>query len=348
MTTPFEAAGGWPGILGTLQAGDDLTAEQTESIFADVLAGNATDAQIAAFIVSLRSKGETVEELTGMVRAMKAAGTPLSVPANAIDIVGMGGSPSRRKAALNVSTMASFVAAGAGAVICKHGNRKASSTSGSFDLLEELGAAFEFDANHLSTVVRETGVGFAFAKLYHPSMRHVGSVRLELGIPTVFNALGPLANPAWVTRQVVGVAEDELADRMIAVLAATGSEFAWVVTGPGHLDELSTTGPSSIRQLSDGEITTFSVDPADHGIAPPAEGALDGGDAAANKAIFERLLAGETGAVRDIVALNAAAGLVVAGVATDLGDGMQRAAESIGSGAAQATLTAHVQASNAA
>ncbi len=347
MTTDFETAGGWPAILGALQAGHDLTAAQTKAVLAEVLAGRAEDSQIAAFIVAIRMKGETVEELTGMVEAMHAEATPLSVAPDAIDIVGMGGAPSRRRAALNVSTMACFVAAAAGATVLKHGNRKASSTSGSFDFLEALGAQFEFGADHLQKVVAETGVGFAFAKLYHPSMRHVGPVRVQLGVPTVFNALGPLANPARVTRQVVGVADADLGERMLGVLAATGSEFSWIVTGDGQLDELSTTGPTVVHQLDHGQISRFTIDPQDHGIAPPADGALDGGDAAANTAIFDRMLAGETGAARDIVVLNAAAGLVVAGVATDIGDGITRAGAALDSGEARATVDAHVQATAA-
>lgn len=348
MTTEFETAGGWATILGTLQAGNDLTSAQTQMVLAEMLAGRAADSQIAAFIVAIRMKGETIEELTGMVEAMQAEATRLTVAPDAIDIVGMGGAPSRRRAALNVSTMACFVAAAAGATVLKHGNRRASSTSGSFDFLEALGAQFEFDAEHLQRVVAETNVGFAFARLYHPSMRHVGPVRAQLGIPTVFNALGPLANPARVTRQVVGVANAELGERMAGVLHATGSTFSWVVTGDGQLDELSTSGPTTVHELDNGAIRTFTIDPQAHGIAPPADGALDGGDAAANVAIFDRLLGGETGAIRDIVALNAAAGLVVAGVATDIADGLERAAAAIDSGAARATTDAHVGATNAA
>ena len=347
MTTDFETNGGWPTILGALQAGENLTAAQTQDVLAEILAGRAEDSQIAAFIVAIRMKGETVEELTGMAEAMHAAATPLRVAPDAIDIVGMGGAPRRRRAALNVSTMASFVAAAAGATVLKHGNRKASSTSGSFDFLEALGASFEFDAAHLQAVVEQTRVGFAFARLYHPSMRHAGPVRVQLGIPTVFNALGPLANPARVTRQLVGVANAELGSRMLGVLAATGSEFSWVVTGDGQLDELSTTGPSVVHQLDNGAITEFTIDPREHGIPQPADGDLDGGDAQANRAIFDRMLAGEPSAARDIVVLNAAGGLVVAGVASDLDDGLARAREAIDSGAARTTVDAHVAATNA-
>ena len=339
-----DDAGGWPTILGELAAGHDLSGDQTEAVLASVLAGEATDAQIAAYIVALRQKGETVDELAGMVRSMHAAATPLSMPEGTIDIVGMGGAPSRRRAALNVSTMASIVAAAAGAKVCKHGNVKASSTSGSFDLLAALGIPAEIEPATLERLVAEVGIGFAFARVYHPAMRHVGAVRMELGIPTVFNALGPLSHPARLTRQVVGVADDALADKMIAVLAATGSERAWVVTGHGPLDELSTTGPTTIRELRDGHIVSFVVEPGDFGLAVPDPEELDGGDAEVNRMILDRILAGEPGAPRDIVALNAAAGLVVADVAGDLADGVERAAAAIDSGAAARTLDALIAA----
>ncbi len=346
-TATLTELGGWPSVLGALQAGEDLDAQRTEAVLAAILDGQATDAQIAAFIVGIRQKGETVDELVGLVRAMHGAATPLTMPSDAIDIVGMGGAPSRRRAALNVSTMACFVAGAAGATVCKHGNRKASSTSGSFDLLEALGVGFELDAAALEAAVAEAGVGFAFARIFHPAMRHVGPVRMELGIPTVFNALGPLAHPARLARQVVGVADDRLADRMIAVLKETGSEHAWVVTGEGPLDELSIDGPTVVRSLRSGEITTFEVDPQSLGIAPPAPGALDGGDATQNKAILDRLVAGEeTGPIHDIVCLNAAAGLVVAGIADDLTDGFARAADAVASGAAATTLQRVVAATN--
>ncbi len=336
--TAIDEAGGWPAILGSLSAGADLTGEQTRAVLDTILAGEATDAQIAAYIVALRQKGETVEELAGMVRAMHDAATPLTMPEDTIDIVGMGGAPARRRAALNVSTMACFVAGAAGARVCKHGNIKASSTSGSFDLLAAMGVPTDIDPSALERMVAETGVGFAFARSYHPAMRHVGPVRMQLGIPTVFNALGPLAHPARLRRQVVGVADEALADKMIAVLEATGSERAWVVTGHGPLDELATTGPTAVRELRGGAVRSFVVDPRELGLAEPAAGALDGGDAEANKAILERIVEGEPGAARDIVALNAAAGLVVAGVVDELADGLTRCFEAIDSGAAARKL----------
>jgi anthranilate phosphoribosyltransferase len=340
--TELDAHGGWPGILGTLSAGDDLTADATEAVLGTILSGAATDAQISAFIVALRLKGETVEELTGLQRAMLDAATPLDVPEGTIDIVGVGGAPSRRLHALNVSTMAAFVAAGAGAVVCKHGNRKASSTSGSFDLLEALGVGVDISPQELESQVCEIGLGFAFARTFHPAMRHVGPVRAELGIPTVFNILGPLSHPGRLTRQVIGAADWSIADRMIRLLRATGSERALVVHGDGGLDELSTTGPSRVLSLENGEITELTVDATELGLALATADDLAGGGAATNATIARRILDGEAGPKRDIVVLNAAAGLVAAGVADDLADGVIRAAAAIDDGRAAAKLAALV------
>jgi len=337
--------GGWKGTLSGLMAGTDMAGDHAAAVLSEILQGNATEAQIAGFVTALGIKGQTTDELAAMVGVMHDAATPLHVPEGTIDIVGMGGSPARRVAAVNVSTMACFVASAAGATVCKHGNRKASSTSGSFDLLEELGVKFDVPPEKLSEVVRQVGVGFAFAKAYHPALRHAGPVRVQLGVPTVFITLGPLANPARVKRQVVGVADAELGARMVDVLRATGSEAAWVVTGTGSLDELTTAGPSTVHRLADGDITTVTIDPQALGIAKPANGALDGGDASVNAAIARRVFAGEPGAVRDIVVLNAAAGLVVAGLAGDIEEGLTLSSEAIDSGGAAAKVDALVAAS---
>jgi len=339
MTT-LDAHGGWPGVLGTLADGNDLDADSTRAVLATILAGEATDAQIAAFIVGLRIKGETVAELTGLQGAMIDAATPLTVPDDTIDIVGVGGAPSRRVHALNVSTMASFVAAGAGATVCKHGNRKASSTSGSFDLLEQLGIDVDVSPDALEAQVRDHGVGFAFARTFHPAMRHVGPVRAELGIPTVFNILGPLSHPGRLSRQVIGAADWSIADRMIRVLQATGSVRSLVVHGDGGLDELTTTGPSKMLSLEGGEITEIAVDAAALGLAPATPEDLAGGDAAANADIARRIFAGEPGPKRDIVVLNAAAGLVAAGIVDELEAGIESAAAAIDDGRAAAKVEA--------
>ncbi len=338
--TNLEAHGGWPGILGALSSGDDLRADATRAVLGTILAGAATDAQISAFIVALRLKGETVEELTGLQGAMLDAATPLDVPADTIDIVGVGGAPSRRVHALNVSTMAAFVAAGAGAVVCKHGNRKASSTSGSFDVLEALGVRVDISPQELESQVRDIGLGFAFARTFHPAMRHVGPVRAELGIPTVFNILGPLSHPGRLTRQVIGAADWSIADRMIRVLQATGSERALVVHGEGGLDELTTIGPSKMLLLEDGEIHERTIDAIELGLDRAAPEDLAGGDAEVNAAIARRVFGGETGPARDIVVLNAAAALVAAGIAEELADGVTKAAAAIDDGRAAAKLAA--------
>jgi anthranilate phosphoribosyltransferase len=335
MADEFE---GWPATLGTLTRGDDLTAGQARAAMDEILEGVATPAQIAAYIVALRMKGETVDEMVGMVDAMLAAAQPLSLPEGVIDIVGTGGAPFRRAHALNVSTMASIVAAGAGAKVCKHGNRKASSTSGSFDLLEALGVTIELDGPAVAACVEKAGVGFCFARLFHPAMRHAAPVRAELGVPTVFNLLGPLSHPGHVTRQVVGVADPAMAERVLGVMQARGAERAMVVHGDDGLDELTLTTTSTVRELRDGEVTTYTVDPADLGLTVVDAETLAGGDPETNARLAQELFAGAAGPVRDIVCFNAAAGLVVAGMVDDLAAGLEQATDAIDEGRARATL----------
>ncbi len=336
----MDALGGWSGLIGELMAGRELSAAACGAALREILSGSVTDAQIAAFIVALRMKGETVGEVTGLVDAMMASAEPIELPAGpaAIDIVGTGGAPTRRVHALNVSTMASFVAAGAGARVVKHGNRKASSTSGSFDLLEALGVAVELDGPGVAHCVEQTGIGFCFARSFHPAMRFVGPVRTQLGVPTVFNYLGPLSHPARVDRQVIGVSDPRVAPTVVGVLAARGAARAMVVTGSDGMDELTTTGPSTLHELRDGAVTTRTFEPGEVGIAVVAPSAIAGGDATANAAIAARVLGGESGPHRDIVCLNAAAGLVVSGLVDDLADGVEAACRSIDSGAAQQVL----------
>ena len=338
----LDEHGGWPGVLGALTGGEPIGADAARAALGAVLAGEATDAQIAGFIVAMKSKGETAEELRGLVEAMCEAAVPLDLPPETIDIVGTGGSPGRRAGALNVSTMASVVAAGAGATVCKHGNNRASSTSGSFDLLEALGAAVGVGPDELREQVRDIGLGFAYARSYHPAMRNVAGVRTELGIPSVFNLLGPLSHPGQVRRQVVGVADPDRARRVAEVLRDTGSERSMVVHGHGPLDELSLTGPSVVTELNGGRIRSYEVSPADAGLAPAAPEDLRGGDAAVNAAVLGDILAGGGGACRDIVVLNAGAGLMVAGMADDLRSGAEAAAAAIDDGRAAAKLEALV------
>lgn len=334
-------------MLGALTARQDLDAATAAAATAEILDGNATSAQIAGFIVALRMKGETVEELTGMVAAMieRAAPVHLARPEGVIDLVGTGGD---RSHSINVSTLAALTVVGAGGRVCKHGNRAASSACGTADLLEALDVAFDLGPEGVARCVDTVDVGFCFAPRFHAAMRHAGPTRKELGVPTVFNVLGPLANPARVRRQVTGVADPSMAERMIRVLAANGSERALVLYGHDGLDELTTTTTSTVHELRDGEIRTYEVDPAALGLAPATLDDLRGGDAATNAALARRVLGGEPSPRADIVALNAAAGLVAAGVVDDLPAGLDAARTSLADGRAAAALDALVAESQAA
>ena len=244
--------GGWPTLLGRLVDGSDLTTEEARDVMAVVLAGKATDAQLAGLLLGLRGKGEAPAEVSGMVDAMLDAAAPLDLAQpNVIDLVGTGGSPRRRTRALNVSTAACFVAAGAGAKVCKHGNRRASSTSGSSDVLDELGIAVELDGPQVAACVAQVGLAFAFARMFHPAMRHAAAVRAELGIPTVFNLLGPLAHPAHLTRAVIGVSDPSRLELLAQVMRRRGVERVWLVHGEDGLDELSTSSDSQIIEVKE-------------------------------------------------------------------------------------------------
>lgn len=337
----------WSGVLSRLLAGSDLSGEEAHHIVAAMLAGQATDAQVAGFLMALASKGETTEEVLGMRDAMIAASTPLELPDGTVDIVGVGGAPRRRVAAFNVSTIASIVAAAAGGTICKHGNRKASSTSGSFDLLEAFGVNIEASPEIVASGVSEIGLGFAFARAHHPSMRHVGPARAQLGVPTVFNVLGPVAHPGLVKRQVLGVPDAARADQIAGVVAGTDAELVWVVHGHDDLDELSLTGPARVTEVSQGAVRSFVVDPADVGLARVDADAIKGGDAALNKTLAEAVFAGEASANRDMVVLNAAAGLVVGGQVASLAEGVDAASAAIDDGQAGAKLDALIAHTNA-
>lgn len=345
----LEAIGGWPVVLARLAAAGDLSSEEARAALADVLQGNATPAQIAAFVFGLRCKGETVEEMSGMVAAMLEAAERVDVgPELADRVVDTCGTGGDRSGTINVSTIAALVVAGAGVPVCKHGGRAASSKAGSADVLEALGVVIDLGPEGVAQCVREAGIGFCFAPRYHPAMRHAIPVRRELGVATAFNFLGPLANPARVRRQVVGVGDPAMAPKMAGVLAASGATHVLVVYGRDGLDELSTTGPSTVHSYTGGELETFEVDPSALGLAPAVLGDLVGGDAATNAALAKRVLAGDHGAQRDIVVLNAAAGLVVAGVASDLGAGVQMAESAIDEGRAQMCLDQLIEVSRRA
>lgn len=342
----FGDLGGWTGVLGRLMSRQDLTAGEAAGALGEILAGRATPAQIGAFAVALRAKGESVEEITGLVSAMldHAAPVPDVDGDGLVDTCGTGGD---RSGSINVSTLAALVAAGAGARVCKHGNRAASSDCGSADVLEALGVAIDIGPEAVALCLEQAGMAFCFAPRFHPALRHAGPVRRELGVPTVFNFLGPLANPARVRRQVIGVSDRAMSERMMGVLVARGAVRALVVHGHDGLDELSTTGPSTVLDLYDGEVRTYDVDPGALGLAPVTAEALRGGDATRNAGFVRRVLSGERGAHRDIALLNGAAAIVVAGLATDIAAGLTLAERSVDDGRAAEVLERLVAASNA-
>ena len=342
-----SAPNSWPEVLTTLVAGQSLSAHQAAWAMGEILSGEATPSQIAAFAVALRAKGETVDELAGVADGMLAKANPIFVPGRVLDIVGTGGD---RSFSVNISTMSAIVAAGAGAKIVKHGNRSASSKSGSADVLEALGIRLDLDVSRVGEVAEEAGITFLFAAAFHPAMRHAAAARREIGIATVFNLLGPLTNPARPASSAIGCADASAAPVMAGVFARRGVD-AWVFRGDDGLDELTTTTTSHVWMVSQGVVTEASIEPLDHGIGRSTAEDLRGDDAAYNAAVVRRLLAGEKGAVRDAVVLNAGAALAVhdagsGGVDERLAGGIARAAEAIDSGAAQAVLDRWVAATS--
>jgi anthranilate phosphoribosyltransferase len=338
---------GWPAVLGVLSSGRDLTSDQARAAMSEILDGAASPAQIAGFIVALRMKGEAVGELDGLLQAMLAAAVRVELPPGApvVDVVGTGGD---RAHTINVSTISALVLAGAGGRVCKHGNRAASSSAGSADVLEALGVRIDCGPDEVARCVSEAGIGFCFAPRYHAAMRHAGPTRGELGIPTAFNILGPLANPAGATRLMIGVADASMAERMAGVLAARGADRALIVHGDDGLDELTISTTSHVVELRDGQVRTYEVDPTALGIERAPAAAVVGGDPATNAGLARRVLAGEPGPHRDIVTLNAAAALVTAGLADDLPAGLDAARTAIDEGRAAAALDRLVAVSNAA
>lgn len=326
----------WADILSRIVAGDDLTRDQAHAAMAQIMAGATDPSQIAAFIVSLRMKGESVDEMTGLVEAMREAALPVAVDEPVlVDTAGTGGD---RSGSFNISTAAAFIAAGAGAKVAKHGNRSASSRCGSADVLEGLGMAIDLPPQATAELLREEGFAFFFAPLYHPAMRHVAPVRKQLAIPTVFNFLGPLSNPAGARRQAIGVADPKMAERMIGVLQRLDAEYAFVYYGEDGLDELTTTGPSFIYRLYQGEITHAEFTPEDFGVARARPEELLGGEVEDNVAIVRAVLAGEQGPRRDIALVNAAPAIVAAGLAWGFEEGIHKATEAVDSGAAAEVL----------
>ncbi|MER7303110.1 anthranilate phosphoribosyltransferase [Nocardioides sp. NPDC127514] len=342
-----SAPNSWPEVLTTLVAGQSLSAHQAAWAMGEILSGEATPSQIAAFAVALRAKGETVDELAGVADGMLAKANPIFVPGRVLDIVGTGGD---RSFSVNISTMSAIVAAGAGAKIVKHGNRSASSKSGSADVLEALGIRLDLDVSRVGEVAEEAGITFLFAAAFHPAMRHAAAARREIGIATVFNLLGPLTNPARPASSAIGCADASAAPVMAGVFARRGVD-AWVFRGDDGLDELTTTTTSHVWMVSQGVVTEATVEPLDHGIGRATAEDLRGDDAAYNAAVVRRLLAGEKGAVRDAVVLNAGAALAVhdagsGSVDERLAGGIARAADAIDSGAAQGVLDRWVAATS--
>ncbi|MFE7527810.1 anthranilate phosphoribosyltransferase [Kitasatospora sp. NPDC057542] len=336
---PAQVVRTWPDLLAALLKGNDLDRSSTEWAMDRIMSGEASPVQVAGFMIALRAKGESVEEIAGLVDAMYAHAEPLEIPGPAVDIVGTGGD---RAKTVNISTMSAIVAAAAGAKVVKHGNRSASSASGSSDVLEKLGVALDLSSRRVAEVAEEVGLTFCFAAKFHPSMRHAATARRDLGVPTAFNILGPLTNPAKVTAHAIGCFDTRLSGLIAGVLARRGAT-ALVFRGDDGLDELTITTTSQVWLVRDGVVTETTFDPRDVGIELVGIEALRGADASYNAEVARRLLAGEHGPVRDAVLLNTAAALV----ALDLGDaplteqlaaGMERAAKAIDSGAAQDLL----------
>lgn len=336
----------WPEILGTLVARQDLSQDQAAWAMGEILAGQATSAQIAGFAVALRTKGETIPEVTGLVEAMFQHAAPISIPGRFLDIVGTGGD---RSMSVNISTMAAIVAAGAGAKVVKHGNRSASSKAGTADVLEQLGIRLDLAPARVADLAEEVGITFLFAAAFHPALRHAGPTRSELGIGTTFNFLGPLANPTRPAANAVGTADPNMAPVLAGVFANRGVD-AWVFHGNDGLDELTTTTTSRVWAVVDGGVDSFTIDPMAYGIPRATPADLRGGDAAHNAEVVRRLLAGEIGPVRDAVVLNAGAALAVydatpGSVEDRLESGLAKARQSLDSGSAQLVLQRWVEAS---
>jgi len=342
-----QAFVGWPHVIGQLLQRNDLSDDLAFDAVTDILEGRATPSQIAAFLVALRAKGETAIELQGMLRAVREASVHVSlsleVAQHAMDIVGTGGDHSH---SVNVSTMSALVVAGAGVPVCKHGNYASSSSCGAADVLKELGVVIELDAQGVESCIAEAGMGFCLAPRFHPAFRHAGPTRREIGVPTAFNLLGPMANPAPIANMLVGVANPSMLENMATALHSRGVKHAWVVHGHGGLDELSLSGDNDVVQLHDGKINKLTVNAKDFGITPSGLDAVRGGDAKVNAAVCHALLSGEEGAVRDIVSFNAGTALYIAGVASEVAEGIERAHASIDSGAARDVLEALIAVSN--
>ena len=332
-------------LLAKVADGASLTVDEAETAFTIIMSGQATEAQIGAFLMALRVRGETVDEITGAVRTMRAKALAVKAPEGAIDVVGTGGDGS---GTYNISTAAAIVVAGSGVPVAKHGNKALSSKSGAADVLTALGVNIDADLSLVERAIAEAGIGFLMAPRHHSAMKYVGPARVEMGTRTIFNLLGPLSNPAGVTRQFTGVFARDWIEPMANVLNNLGCEAAWVVHGSDGLDEMTTTGPSFVAELKAGKVSTFEVSPAAAGLGVASPEDLKGGDGAHNAKALTAVMDGEPGPYRDVTLYNAAAALIVAGKAKDLKQGVEIAAAAIDGGQAKAALDKMVAITNEA
>ncbi len=331
-------------LIAKVATGAALTRDEAANAFDRMMSGEATPSQMGGLLMALRVRGETVEEITGAVSTMRAKMLPVDAPKGAIDVVGTGGDAS---GSYNISTCAAFIVAGAGVPVAKHGNRALSSRSGAADVLGALGVRVDLDPSAITTCISEAGIGFMFAPMHHPAMKNVGPTRVELGTRTIFNLLGPLSNPAGVKRQMVGVFSKHWVEPIAQVLKNLGTERAYVVHGSDGLDEITTSGPSSVAALKNGSVRTFEITPEEVGLAKAKPEALRGGDADENATALKAVLEGKKGPYRDVAVFNAAAALVVSGKAQDLKGGVALAQKSIDSGEAEGRLDRLIAVSNA-
>jgi anthranilate phosphoribosyltransferase len=327
-------------VIDNLAAGEDISSDEAAAALAEIMAGNASEVQIAAFLIALRTKGETVEEIAGLARTMRRLAAHVDVPAHddLLDVVGTGGG----RQTFNVSTTAALIAAGAGCTVAKHGNRSATGLSGAADVLEALGARIDLDPAAVGRCVGEVGFGFMFAPTHHAATRYVIPVRAQLAVRTIFNLLGPLTNPAGVTRQLTGVADRRYLDPIAGAFAQLGAVHVLVVSSDDGLDELSTVAPSAVVEVRDGALSRFTVTAADVGLDAAQPDELNGGTPEVNAEITRRILGGERGAPRDVAVLNAGAGVYAGGRAETLEAGVRAAEAAIDSGAAAAVLERYV------
>jgi anthranilate phosphoribosyltransferase len=332
-------------LIAKVATGASLTREEAASAFDRMMSGEATPSQMGGLLMALRVRGETVDEITGAVTTMRAKMLGVKAPKDAIDVVGTGGDAS---GSFNISTCAAFIVAGAGVPVAKHGNRALSSKSGAADVLGALGVKIDLNAEQVGRCIREAGIGFMFAPAHHPAMKNVGPTRVELGTRTIFNLLGPLSNPAGVKRQMIGTFSKHWVEPMAQVLRNLGSEAIWVVHGSDGLDEITTSGPTTVAALESGTVRVFEISPEDAGLPRAKPEALRGGDADHNAKALLDVLKGKASAFRDVALINASAALIVAGKAKDLKDGAKLAAKSLDSGEAEGRLDRLIQVSNVA